>query len=79
MNQQELLREIRSLPPEAHRELADFVAFLRARYGTYCKNDKSKKMELANEPFVGMWLDRTDMEDSGKWVRNARKREWPGS
>ncbi|MHC1726632.1 MAG: DUF2281 domain-containing protein [Syntrophobacteraceae bacterium] len=79
MNQQELLHEIRSLPPEAHRELADFVAFLRVRYRTSYKSDKSKKTELANEPFVGMWLDRTDMEDSGKWVRNTRKREWPGS
>ncbi len=76
MNQQELWSEIKSLPPEARRELVDFIAFLRVRYKTLCKNDKSIKTELANEPFVGMWLDRSDMEDSGRWVRNTREREW---
>lgn len=79
MNQKELLREIRSLPPEAYRELADFIAFLRVRYRTVCKGDKSPKTDLANEPFVGIWLDRADMEDSGKWVRNTREREWTRS
>jgi hypothetical protein len=79
MNQQELWREIESLPPEARRELVDFIAFLQVRYKTLCKSDKPKRTELANEPFVGMWLDRPDMEDSGRWVRNTREREWKRS
>lgn len=79
MNQQELLREIRSLPPEAHRELVDFVAFLRGRYKTLCKRGKPKKTELASEPFVGIWLERADMEDSRRWVRDIREREWEKS
>ena len=29
-----------------------------------------------NEPFVGMWKDREDMEDSSQWVRQVRQQEW---
>ena len=79
MNQEELWREIKSLPPQAQRELADFVAFLRFRYKPPCPTDKSRKTELADEPFVGMWRDREDMEDSSKWVRATRNREWATS
>jgi hypothetical protein len=32
MNQEEILREILSLPPEGQRQVADFVARLRERY-----------------------------------------------
>jgi hypothetical protein len=31
---------------------------------------------LQNEPFVGMWKDREDMEDSSHWVRQVRQQEW---
>lgn len=31
---------------------------------------------LQNEPFVGMWKDREDMEDSNQWVRQVRQQEW---
>ena len=33
---------------------------------------------LAEEPFVGIWQDRPDMEDSSAWVRAIRAREWRG-
>ena len=29
-----------------------------------------------DEPFVGMWKDREDIEDSSQWVRQLRKQEW---
>ncbi len=32
MRNEEILREINSLPIEAQRQIADFVAFLRQRY-----------------------------------------------
>ena len=76
MNQEELWREIKSLPPQAQRELEDFVEFLRFRYKPSCPIDKSRKAKLTDEPFVGMWLNRDDMEDSSKWVRAIRNREW---
>ena len=34
------------------------------------------QVELQNEPFVGMWQDREDMQDSTEWVKNLRSREW---
>ena len=76
MNQEELYREIESLPLQAQREVADFVAFLRARYKPPCPTDKSGHTELLDEPFVGIWRNREDMEDSSKWVRTLRDREW---
>ena len=39
----------------------------------------STEMNLSNiqdEPFVGMWKDREDMEDSSQWVHQVRQREW---
>ena len=76
MNQEELWCEIKLLPPEAQREVTDFVAFLRIRYKSRCPIDTPKKAELADEPFVGMWRNRENMEDSSKWVRTIREREW---
>ncbi len=31
---------------------------------------------LKEEPFVGMWSDRKDMENSSKWVKNIREKDW---
>ncbi len=39
----------------------------------------STEMSLSNiqdEPFVGMWKDREDMEDSSEWVHQVRQQEW---
>jgi hypothetical protein len=77
MQQDELWREIELLPPEAKREVIDFVTFLRKRYKPVC-NAKLKKGSLADEPFIGMWRDRDDMMESSAWVRDIRKREWEG-
>jgi hypothetical protein len=74
-----LFRDIGSLPPEAQRQVADFVAFLKTRYPTAGKTRKGKRTKLADEPFIGMWRDRDDMKDSSDWVRRLREREWePG-
>ena len=35
--------------------------------------------ELADEPFIGMWRDREDMQDSSAWVRRVRESEWKRS
>ena len=32
--------------------------------------------KIANQPFVGMWQDREDMQDSVSWVRELRTQEW---
>ena len=78
MNQEKLWRELKSLPLEAQREVLDFIAFLRARYKPRHPSDK-RKVSLLDEPFIGMWRDREDMEDSNKWVRDIRHSEWTES
>ncbi len=47
MNQEELWREIKLLPPEAQREVTDFIAFLRIRYKPPCPTDTPRKTVLA--------------------------------
>lgn len=71
-----IAREIASLPPEAQRQVMDFVAFLKARYPTTQPVKKTRRTRLADEPFIGMWQDREDMRDSTAWVRSLRQREW---
>ena len=77
MQQDELWREIESLPPEARREVIDFITFRRMRYKLPFIG-MTRKGKLTDEPFVGMWRDRNDMKDSKMWVRNIREREWEG-
>jgi hypothetical protein len=75
MSNEEILREINSLPPEAQRQIEDFISFLRARYGTSHRKT-APSSDLESEAFVGMWRDREDMRDSSAWVRNIRKSHW---
>jgi hypothetical protein len=76
MDQEGLWRELKALPPEAQREVMDFIAFLRRRYHPSSVTHKSRNIKLAAEPFLGMWHNRQDMADSNRWVRNTREREW---
>jgi len=70
-----ILEDIQNLPPEAQKQVTDFVAFLKARYGEVSRK-KSKLGKIEDEPFIGMWKDREDMRDSVRWVREVREREW---
>lgn len=75
MTTEEILREINSLPPEAQRQLEEFISFLRERYQeTQAKSAPSSNLEA--EAFVGMWRDREDMQDSLAWVRQVRQSHW---
>jgi hypothetical protein len=71
---EEILREINSLPPEAQRQLEEFLYFLRERYGS--PQPKATPPGLESEAFVGMWRDREDMRDSSAWVRGVRQSHW---
>ncbi len=35
---------------------------------------KPELTPLKEEPFIGMWCDRIDMENSTEWVKNIRQR-----
>jgi len=71
-----IVREIASLPPEAQKQVIDFVAFLKARYPTTRTLRKTRRTKLADEPFIGMWRNREDMQDSTAWVQSLRRHEW---
>jgi len=77
MNTAKVAREMASLPPEAQKQIMDFLTFLKARYSPSPAAQRVKGTKLASEPFVGMWQDREDMRDSTAWVCNQRRWE-PG-
>ena len=76
MKQEEIWRQLSTLPPEAQQLVIDFIAFLHARYAPIGTSQIAKRTKLAREPFIGMWRDRQDLQDSHAWVRNIRECEW---
>jgi hypothetical protein len=50
-----LVRDIVSLPPEAQKQISDFVAFpKKTRYPVVPTARKAKCPRLTDEPFIGM-------------------------
>lgn len=76
MRTEKVWDDFAALPVEAQRQAADFIAFLRQRHQTPKTKKRVKKTALNQEPFVGIWRDRTDMQDSTEWVRRLREKEW---
>jgi hypothetical protein len=75
MMHEKVLRDFSSLPAEAQRQVTDFIAFLQQRYGR-SPGSRRQDTDWESEPFVGMWRDREDLQDSTEWVRSARRQEW---
>ncbi len=76
MNQKQLWRDFAALPPEAQRQVKDFIDLLLAQYTQVSSEVQADKPELMEEPFIGLWHDREDMQDSTNWVQSLRRREW---
>ncbi len=76
MEEKKIFDDISNLPPEAQRQVVDFIAFLRTRYKGSEQEKQAKQISLVNEPFIGIWKDREDMNNSSKWLRNVREAEW---
>ena len=76
MKQEELWQKVTELPPEAQREVFDFIAFLQKRYSNLRRHRKSTMAKLVEESFIGIWRGRDDMNDSSAWVRGIREGEW---
>ncbi|MEM7536095.1 MAG: hypothetical protein AAF639_28190 [Chloroflexota bacterium] len=61
-------------------KLAQLAQTARSYVKTYTTNEQDSepvtKLDLANEPFVGMWKDREEMKDSTAWVREVRQTQW---
>jgi hypothetical protein len=71
-----ILQEIASLPPEAQKQVIDFITSLKAHYPTTKAVNKARRTKLIDEPFIGMWKDREDMSDSTTWVSSLRQRNF---
>lgn len=76
MKQEKIWQDFAALPPELQRQVVDFIAFLRTRSGQTTTTKRTKRIPLRDQPFIGMWRDREDMEDSTAWVRKTRQSEW---
>ncbi|MBE9108407.1 DUF2281 domain-containing protein [Nodosilinea sp. LEGE 07298] len=72
---EQLRDDISTLPTTAQQLVVDFVAFLKQRYSASA-SPSPKPLDLDNEPFVGMWSDRPEMQDSTTWVRQVRQQHW---
>lgn len=69
-------RQLAVLPPEALKMVADFVSMISSQYAVLTKPSSSPRASLRDDPFIGMWVDRTDMADSTEYVRQLRREEW---
>lgn len=76
MDQEMLQQNLADLPPEAQRQVMDFIAFLRNRYVGPRPRKPRKATGLEKESFIGMWRNREDLKDSSAWVRRVRQTEW---
>ncbi len=75
---EKIQQDINNLSQEAQLLLIDFLELLKKRYAPLNIDniDSTVSGNIIDEPFVGMWQDREDMEDSSQWVRQVRKQEW---
>jgi hypothetical protein len=72
--------DLSSLPEQARQEVTDFYLFLKKKYRVHTAkrsslNDTSVRV-LADDGFVGIWKDRTNMNDAAGWVREQRESAW---
>lgn len=71
----QLQADVAALPEEAQRLIIDFVSFLKQRHQNQPVQSPTP-LSFDNQPFVGMWSDRPDMQDSTAWVRQLRQQQW---
>ena len=80
MTNEELLKEITSLPDDDKRTVVRLIARIRKRYSESVTESNKKKKSFRDDPFFGIWADREDMKDGGAaWVRKFRKEHWDRS
>lgn len=75
MDQTTVWRLFSALSADAQQQVLDFMAFLNSRPSP-SRPRRRTKSALSQEPFIGMWRDRADMQDSAGWVHALREREW---
>ena len=76
MEENKIYNDILNLPPEAQKQVSDFVDFLKFRYLKPQQTTKIRKGRIIDSPFIGIWKNRKDMSNSTQWVRDLRKNDW---
>jgi hypothetical protein len=69
-----LQNDIGALPEAAQAQVFELVGFLKQRQ--HNSTSSLKPISFDDQPFVGMWSDRLDMQDSVAWVRQVRQQQW---
>lgn len=75
MNAQQAIKIIERLSPERRAEVFDFIEFISQRAGI---TESAPRPPLRDEPALGLWAGREEMDDSVMWVQELRRREWRG-
>jgi hypothetical protein len=69
-----VLSALHSLQPEQWPEVLDFIGYLRHRNISAQSGSKQlTAIDLARSDLVGMWSDRSDIEDSLNFARQLRR------
>jgi hypothetical protein len=76
MQAEQLWSDFAALPTDAQQQVIELITRLRSSLQAPETPQPSKRSSLRDEPFVGMWKNRADMEDSSEWVRELRRKEW---
>jgi hypothetical protein len=74
--EEQVLDELRDLPPGKWPEVLDFIGYLKHRSGRR-KSLHAKELTahgLLQSGLVGLWADRSDIGDSLTFARDLRRR-----
>ena len=67
---------LQTLTPEHQKQVIDFISSLKARESLNTSPTLESDDIWINDPFFGLWSDRSNMQDSGQWVRELRQNQW---
>ncbi len=76
MNLAQIIQQhIANFPPEQQAEVLDFVLFLEKKLSISVE-EPIVLCHLRDEPAIGIWQERQDMQDSTEWVCKVRRDVW---
>ena len=76
MNINELTKKIESLPANVQKEVNDFINLLVQKQNVGRKRKSKTFDSLSKDKFIGLWSNRSDLENSTNWVKQIRNSNW---
>jgi hypothetical protein len=76
MDRETLWKQYEALPSEARKRVDALIAALTGQLMSSSPAGAGTSTPLGDEPFVGLWRGRSEMEESSDWVRSTRRSEW---